>query len=133
MPGKKVFLSFDHETDARYKDLLVSWDEDHYFDFRHHRFATVPASGSDSGKLRHATAVILGTCPRLLCLIGPETHKSPWVEWEIHKAIEYRKHLFAVKIDPANIAPPGLTQTNTRWIGLFTFSAIRSAIESPEY
>lgn len=129
MAKKNVFVSFDYEHDLHYKNLLKAWDANDDFDFTFND--TSPSSAVDSedaGPIKRALSRMIGDSTHLLCIIGKETHKSEWVEWEINKAKELGKKLVGVKIDMENESPSEILNAGAAWAMSFTLDAIVKAL-----
>lgn len=130
MAKKTIFISFDFDNDKQYKNLLLAWDKNSDFDF-----------GFYDGSLRDAinstnAAYIKGqikpkilAASRLLCLVGKETSKSAWIDWEIQTAVDNSKKLIGVKIEKANTSPSGLVGSGATWALSFNFDAIKKALD----
>ena len=130
MAKKKIFISFDYDNDAHYKNLLVAWDQNDLFDFSFYDGSvTVPVDSSDAAAIRRVISQRIGACPRFLCIVGKHTHKSDWVTWEIDKALELDRKMIAVKTESSNTFPSNLKGVGASWAMSFTFHAIKNAIE----
>ena len=66
---------------------------------------------------------------RLLCIIGKNTHKSDWVEWEINTAITNKKKLIGVKVSKDYTSPDAILGQGAIWALSFNFDAIKKAID----
>ncbi|MDN3312034.1 TIR domain-containing protein [Microbacterium oryzae] len=62
-----------------------------------------------SAKIRAASVTIV--------LIGDDTHKSEWVEWEIAKSVELGNKVIGVRLKAGVITPAALTNVRARVIG----------------
>ena len=130
MAKKTVFISFDYDNDAHYKNLLLAWDKNKDFDF-----------GFYDGSLRDAinstnAAYIKGkikpkilAAGRLLCIVGEKTSKSDWIDWEIQIAKDNSKKLIGVKTAKDNTSPLGLIGSSATWALSFNFDAIKKALD----
>ncbi len=106
---KTIFVSYDYENDKHYKNLLVAWDANKEFDFSFYDGSvTVAIDSTDADYIKGRIRQRISASSHLLFLVGKETHKSKWVDWEIRTAIELKKKLIAVKIDKDNMTPPAL-------------------------
>jgi len=130
MAKMRVFISFDYDKDKHYKNLLVAWDKNDLFDFSFYDGSvTVPVNSTDAGPIRRVISQRIADCPRFLCIVGKDTHKSNWVKWEIDKALELRRKIIAVKTDRSNTTPANLLNVGASWALSFTFDAIKKALE----
>jgi hypothetical protein len=53
----------------------------------------------------------------LICLIGYDTHKSDWVDWEIRRAVELKKKMIGVRLHSDSTrdkAPAALVSTGAK-------------------
>lgn len=62
----------------------------------------------------------------LICLIGPETHDSKWVDWEIREAAKLGKQIIGVYIQGAKDSdvPPALNELSDSIVGWNTDSIV---------
>ena len=130
MTRRKVFISFDYDNDSHYKYLLSAWDRNGDFDFSFYDGSvTAPVNSERAGPIRRVISQKIQACPRFLCIVGEETHKSRWVAWEIDKAVELRRKIIAVKINRLNLTPDNLYGVGAKWALSFTLDAIRRAVD----
>lgn len=130
MAKRKVFISFDYD-DIHYKNLLVAWDRNGYFDFSFYDGSvTVPVNSGNAGPIRRVISQRIAACPRLLCIVGEHTYRSDWVAWEINKAVELGRRLVAVKTSRSNTSPANLLNAGATWALSFTFDAIKKAFDN---
>ena len=130
MAKKKIFVSYDYDNDKHYKNILLAWDKNSEFDFGFSdQSADVSIQSNNAIAIKRAISAKIKSATYFLCLVGEETSRSSWVNWEIDKAIELKKKLVAVKISPTNAAPSGLLGVGAAWAMSFTFNAIKNAIE----
>ena len=126
---RKVFISFDYDNDRNYKNMLVAWDKNKNFDFGFYDGSvTAPVNSAAAGPIRRVISGRIAACPRFLCIVGKQTHRSGWVAWEIHKAVELKRTLIAVKIERSNTSPTNLLGVGATWALSFTFDAIKKAL-----
>ena len=130
MAKRRVFISFDYDNDRHYKNLLVAWDKNDLFDFSFYDGSvTVPVNSEQAGPIRRVISQRISNCPRLLCIVGSETHTSAWVTWEIEKAVELKKSIIAVKTAKANRTPEALYGVGAKWALSFTLESIKKAVD----
>ena len=130
MAKLRVFISFDYDNDKHYKNLLVAWDKNDLFDFSFYDGSvTVPVNSTDAAPIRRVISQRIADCPRFLCIVGKDTHKSSWVRWEIDKAVELKRKFITVKTDRSNTTPTNLLNVGASWALSFTFDAIKKALE----
>ncbi|HHY74089.1 MAG TPA: TIR domain-containing protein [Bacillus bacterium] len=130
--AKKIFVSYHSAAeDTRYKNLLVAWSEhdNGFFDIKFND--TSVGVSINSNNATYIKSVIKGKISEssvFLCLIGKDTHKSDWVQWEIEKAVELGKKIVAVKIDSSYTSPDNIYGIGAIWAMSFTYEAIKKAL-----
>ncbi|MFC4263850.1 TIR domain-containing protein [Ferruginibacter yonginensis] len=126
---KKIFVSYDYTNDKHYKNLLLAWDANRLFDFSiHDHSADVGINSSNAGAIKSVLSRYINEATYFLVIIGPKTHKSQWVKWEIEKAVELGKRIVAVKTDRENTSPSELYGVGASWAMSFTYQSIVDAI-----
>jgi hypothetical protein len=129
MAKKKVFISYDYDNDRHYKNLLLAWDGNKQFDFSiTDHSADVSINSTRAATIKAVLTRKIDECPRLLVIVGSQTHKSSWVKWEIEKAHSFGKKIIAVKTDRSNTTPPELYGIGVSWAMSFTLLSISKAI-----
>lgn len=127
--AKKIFISYDYNNDRIYKNMLVAWDKNKEFDFNFYdQSVDVSVNSYDAAVIRRVISSKINNSTNFLCIVGTDTHKSRWVEWEIRKAIELNKKIVAVKIKSTNSTPTALFGNTDAWAMSFTFDSIKKAI-----
>ena len=131
MAKKSVFISFDYDNDAHYKYLLTAWDKNDLFDFSFYDGSlTTPINSTNATYIKSLIKPKITAASRFLCIVGAQTSKSLWIDWEIQTAKDAQKPLIGVKISKDNNSPAGLLGVSgTRWALSFTFDAIKKAID----
>lgn len=112
--SKKVFVSYDHDQDARYRDLLRAWDKNPRFEFRFDLTSPVDAIDShDDAVVKRALTSKMKAAEYLLVLVGERTARSKWVEWEIERATEpdVKLRIAAIKLDRSSRLPSVLQRS----------------------
>jgi Thoeris protein ThsB, TIR-like domain len=100
MARKKVFISFDYDNDRHYKNLLLAWDKNDEFDFELYDGSLKESINStNAAYIKSLIRPKIKAASHFLCIVGKETSKSEWIEWEIDRAIEGNKKLIGVKIE----------------------------------
>src|SRR6267378_3364539 len=129
MATKKIFVSYDVDNDRNHKNMLLAWDKNSDFDFNmNDQSVDVSINSNDAAAIKRAISGAVNGSTYFLCLVGKNTHKSTWVDWEIRKAVELGKRIIAVKIDKDNETPPALYNQGATWALSFNFDAIKKAI-----
>ena len=130
MARKTIFISFDYDTDKHYKNLLLAWDKNKDFDFQFYDGSLREAINStNAAYIKGQIKPKILAASRLLCLVGSQTSKSAWIDWEIQTAVDNSKKLIGVKIEKANISPAGLLANGATWALSFNFDAIKKAVD----
>ena len=129
--SKQVYLSFDHENDGYYKDVLLTWSKMPGFAqlWVNDQPPTMPVDAPDADSLKDALARRIGAASGLLCIVGAESSTNGWMEWEIKKADELGKRIIAVRINRDVAVPELLSDMGATCAMSFTFEGIRRAIE----
>jgi len=131
MAKKKIFISYDYDNDKHYKNLLVAWDKNDLFDFDFYdNSVDVSVNSTDASYIKQVITNRIKSSNQVLVIIGAETSKSGWVEWEINKAYELGKKLVAVKTDSTNSSPDSIFGKGASWAMSFTFESIKNALDN---
>jgi hypothetical protein len=109
---KSVFISFDYDNDAHYKNMLLAWDKNHAFDIK--------------SKIKP----LIEKSSHVLCLVGKESAKSDWINWEVQTGADAKKKLIGVKIDNSYTSPSALLNNGSSWARSFTFDSIKNAFDA---
>lgn len=128
--AKTVFISFDYDNDKHYKNLLLAWDKNNDFDFKLYDGSLRDAINStNAAYIKSQIRPKIIAAPYFLCLVGKESSKSDWINWEVDVAVAASKKLIGVKIEKANSSPAGLLGNGATWALSFNFDAIKKAID----
>src|SRR5579864_9212202 len=108
MAKKTVFISFDYDNDAYWKNLLLAWDKNSDFDFGFYDGSLKDAINStNAAYIKSQIKPKILAAGRLLCIVGEKTSKSAWIDWEIQTAKDASKKLIGVKTVKDNTSPTG--------------------------
>ena len=131
MAKKKVFISYDFDNDKKYKNLLLAWDANAYFDFSFEdTSADISIDSTDKDIINKVVSARIKNSTYFLCIIGKKTYKSAWVVWEISKAVEFGKKIVAVKISSTNKLPSEIVGVGASLATHFSFELIKTAIDN---
>lgn len=133
MAKKKVFVSYDHSEDLRYKNLLRAWDANDNFDFEFdQRSPNEPINSDNASRIKQALTQKMKECEYLLVIVGEKSHQSKWMTWEISRSKEsdVKLKLAAVKIGTTYTTPSGLLATGTSFARSFTQENIITALDN---
>jgi hypothetical protein len=126
-----VFVSFDYDNDSHYKYLLLAWDKNNAFDFRFYDGSLKePINSTNAAYIKSQIKPKILAAGRFLCIVGEQTSKSAWIDWEIQTAKDAWKKLIGVKTAKENTSPAGLLGSGATWALSFNFEAIKTALES---
>lgn len=130
----KTFVSYRADSEGtRYKNLLVAWSN-HSTRFPDIKFRDesigVSINSIDANYIKRRIKEKIESSDVFLCLVGENTHKSDWVNWEIEQAALLNKKIVAVKIKKNYITPEQLYSKKASWAQSFTEESIRKALVS---
>jgi MTH538 TIR-like domain (DUF1863) len=104
-----AFISYDHDDQKQVTGFkLLKSNPNHPLDFQDHSLKTpvlnsqgkpikYPPNDARAKPVRDAIEKKFKNASKLVVLIGDDTHKSKWVEWEVNKFIEMKKDLSGEK------------------------------------
>jgi hypothetical protein len=128
---KKVFISYDYEQDRNYKNLLLAWDSLKHLEFSINDQSTdVSIHSTNSSAIKSAISRFIHKSDYFLVIVGPKTHTSEWVQWEIEKAIELKKKIIVIKTNRKHNSPPNLLGIGATWAMSFTHNSIIKTFNS---
>lgn len=129
MIKENVFISFQYDCDRNYKNLLHAWNNNPNFEFgMYDQSVTVPINSDDASRIKAGITKKMSDSDYVLVIVGKNTHRSEWVNWEIEKAHELGKRIIAVKIDKSYKAPAALYGKNSTWAMSFKQDSIIRAL-----
>ncbi|QAU49673.1 TIR domain-containing protein [Bradyrhizobium guangzhouense] len=131
MAKKVIFISFDYDNDAHYKNLLLAWDKNKEFDFELYNGSLKDAINSTNATyIKSKIKPLIAKASHLLCIVGKQSASSDWITWEIQTAVDAKKKLIGVKVEKAYDSPKPLINNGATWALSFNFDAIKKAVES---
>lgn len=104
-----VFVSYDHDDQLQVQGFkLLKHNPNHPLDFRDHSLKDAvrdstgkpikyPPSDPRSRPVRDEIVAKFRNASKLVVLIGQNTHKSEWVEWEVDTFFEMKKQVSGEK------------------------------------
>jgi hypothetical protein len=131
MAKKKVFISYDHSEDLRYKNLLLAWHANDLFEFEFdQRSPNVPIDSNDAARIKQSLTTMIKSADYLLVIIGAKSYTSKWMAWEIERAKQWDTNLklAAIKINYYNTTPAGLLGCNVAFATAFEQDKIIDAL-----
>ena len=131
MAKRNIFISYDYDNDKKYKNILKAWDANKEFDFSFHdQSVDVSVNSKNAGVIKRAISRKINSSKYFLCIVGADTNKSKWVNWEIEKAKELGKKIIAVKIAKKYKSPVVLCGIGAAWALSFKYDSIKKAINT---
>jgi hypothetical protein len=128
---KKVFISYDYDCDRHYKNLLLAWDSLKHFEFSmNDHSADVSINSTNASTIKAVITRFIHEADYFSVIIGPKTHTSEWVLWEIEKAIELNRKIIVIKTNRKYITPPKLLGIGASWAMSFTHQTILKAFNT---
>jgi hypothetical protein len=129
--SKQVYLSFDHENDGYYKDVLVNWSKMPGFAqlWINDEPPAEPVDSPGAEPIKQALAKRIGAANGLLCVVGENSLTNGWMEWELKKADELGKRVIVVRTSRDCAVPEMLSDMGATCAMSFTFEGIRRAID----
>lgn len=126
---KNVFVSHYHEDEESIKKLKDLLSEDYCI--KNYSVTTDKYNDAENEEYIKYEYLrpLINQSSVLICLIGPETHDSDWVDWEIREAEKLGKQIIGVYIQGAKDSdiPPALDELADSIVGWNTDS-IESAL-----
>ena len=131
MAKKRIFISYDYDNDAYYKNLLLAWDKNNEFDFElYDGSLKVGINSSDAAYIKSKIRPLIEKSSHVLCIVGKEAGTSDWINWEVQTGVDKNKKLIGVKLEKSYTSPPALLNNAAEWALSFTFDAIKKAVEA---
>ncbi|WP_460584000.1 TIR domain-containing protein [Hymenobacter arcticus] len=130
---KRVFISYDHSEDSRYRNLLCAWDANPAFEFEFQRCSPIIAIDSKHAVVIKASLTrMMKKADYLLVIVGEKTHTSKWINWEINrsKRNDIKLKLVVVKVDKSFRTPNALLNAGASFAYSFTQSAVIQALKN---
>ena len=77
MAKKRIFISFDYDNDAKYKNMLLAWDKNNEFDFELYNGSLKEAINSQNATyIKSKIRPLINKASHLLCLVGKASAAS---------------------------------------------------------
>ncbi len=97
----RVFISFDYDHDRNYANMLRAWAKNENIDFDiYDESVTVPVNSQNADYIKRRIRQKIKRASVTLCLIGENTWRSGWVNWEIETSANMGNALVAVFVVP---------------------------------
>lgn len=125
---KKMFISYCKE-DERYKHLTTAWSKNKKFDVSFDDRSTDFSVNSDKKKeVEKCIKKDIKSCDTLVAIVGKDTHKSKWVDFEIKTAHELQKKVVGVCTDKDCKIPESLEKYSDSICKEFNLEEIENII-----
>lgn len=130
MAKKRIFISYDYDNDARYKNMLLAWDKNKEFDFEMYDGSLkVAIDSTNAAYIKSKIEPLIKKATHLLCLVGTACANNKWIGWEVQTAADLKKKLIGVKIEKSCTSPAALLNNGAKWALSFNFDAIKKAVD----
>lgn len=108
---KNVFVSHYHLDEDNIKKMKDLLGED-YLIRNYSVTSDKYNNASNEDYIKSLLRPLIESASEFICLIGPNTHNSEWVDWEIRTALRLNKHIIGVYIYGAKDSdlPPALEE-----------------------
>lgn len=88
---KRVFLSFKMEDKKQVDGIrLMSWNDNFDLEF-YDESVRSPYNSQNAAYIKSKIKFKINRASVTVCFLGPSTHQSEWVNWELSTAQELRK------------------------------------------
>src|ERR1035437_5097644 len=94
--SKNVFISHYHKDDENIGKLKVLLSGKGYTIKNSSIDSTKPNQANNEEYIRRLIRMRINWAGTFICLIGPNTHTRPWVDWEIKQANKKGKRIVGV-------------------------------------
>lgn len=130
--AKKIFISYKSDVeDTRFKNLLVAWAANKDFDFNFNDTSVgVSINSEDATYIKRVIKKQIEDSKIFLYLVGKNTHKSDWCNWEIEKASDANKSFIIVKLNLDYTVDIDLYGQGAKWVYSFNYEKIKEAIDA---
>ena len=130
MAKKRIFISYDYDNDAQYKNMLLAWDKNEEFDVEFYDGSLKDSIDSTNAVyIKSRIKPLIERASHLLCIVGAACGTNRWIAWEIETAAALKKKLIGVKIEKSYTSPPALLNNGAKWALSFNFDAIKKAVD----
>jgi len=134
MVKKKVFVSFDHDNDRQYKNLLEEWNKDSDFEFYFNNLSPNEIKKEDIPRVKNTLASKISQTTYTFVIIGKEANKESkhqaeigyknWQNFEIAMSKANKNKLVGIKLDKKFESPDELVGCGAKCTMSFTQEAI---------
>ncbi|WP_321519238.1 TIR domain-containing protein [uncultured Bacteroides sp.] len=139
MVKKKVFVSFDHDNDRQYRNLLEEWNANSEFEFCFNNLSPNEIKKEDIPKVKDALTRKISQADYTFVIIGKEANKESkhhaeigyknWQNFEVAQSKAYKNKLVGVKLDKKFESPDELVGCGAKCAMSFTEDIILKALK----
>ncbi|WP_321437927.1 TIR domain-containing protein [uncultured Bacteroides sp.] len=139
MVKKKVFVSFDHDNDRQYKNLLEEWNTNSDFEFCFNSLSPNEIKKEDIPRVKNTLTSKINQTSYTFVIIGKEANKESkyqeeigfrnWQNFEVAMSKANKNKLIGVKLDKKFESPDELVGCGAKCIMSFTEEAILKALK----
>lgn len=139
MVKKKVFVSFDHDNDRQYRNLLEEWNANEEFEFCFNNLSPNEIKKEDIPRVKEALANKICQTTYTFVIIGKDSNKESkhkedigfrnWQNFEIAASKTNKNKLVGIKLDKKFDSPDELVGCGTKCAMTFTKEAIMKALK----
>ena len=119
MAKKRVFLSFKAEDKQQVQGLRLMAANDKFDIEFFDESVRTPIDSTNRDYIRRKIREKINRTSVTVCLIGPDTHKSVWVDWELEESFDKGNTVIAMAlkgVDRANL-PASIKAHNLTFYG----------------
>ena len=125
MSRKKVFVSYDHETDGHCRSLLETWNANPDFDFLFNDRMPREIDKNNVVRIKVETTVKINSASHTLVIVGKDAntiHRHQhligfrnWMDFEIHQSKLHGNKIVAVRLQNDYEFPDELMGAGASW------------------
>lgn len=116
--SRSVFISYEYGRDKDFVNGIRGLIENPNIDITFYdKSVTQEINSTNESYIKSVILEKIKSASMLLCIVGEDTHSSPWVKWEIEKAREnYKEVVFMRRKDYFNTSmPQGVLKNQSIW------------------
>lgn len=137
---KKVFVSFDYESDKHYKYLLEAWHANPKFDFSFSDMTPTEIQSNDIGRIKATLTAKVNAATHTLVIVGQfanQLHRDRtaigfknWINFEIYKSKENKNRIAVVRLKPNFEFPEEFLTSTGKYIDGFSEDNVTRVLEA---
>lgn len=111
--------------------MIIAWANNENLELNIEDYSTgINIKSKDVAYLKRRMREQISKADHFIVFVGENTHKRPWVSWEIEQAKSLRKRIIAVKENRKYKSPKPLLGSGAVWVYGFTEKGIRNALNT---